>query len=108
MTASNSTSLMMCMVLVILGMANVAPAKDPDPAAGGNRIVARDDYEVNPAFLPPSIMQRGFWNMLPPSPKADSPQAKAMADYVATEPMVRDAAVHHSLGNLRADGGDPL
>ena len=60
MTVCNSTPLMMCMVLVILGMVNVAGAKDDDPAAGGNRLVARDDHEVSPSLLPPLIMQQRF------------------------------------------------
>jgi hypothetical protein len=97
------------MVFLVLGIVSIAVAKDAEPIAGRNRIVARDDYEVNPAFAPPMIVQRQFWNMLPPHPAADSPQGKAMADCVGKETMVRQAAACYWLPDLRAAaGGDPL
>jgi len=105
MTVCHATPMLVHSVLLAAGLAGAAAAGEP---TAPNRIVARDDYGVDSAFLPPVIMERHFWNMLPPYPRPDSPQGKAMAEFVGTEPMVRDAAVHYSLKDLRAAGDDPL
>jgi hypothetical protein len=68
-------------------------AKPVRAVAGGNRIVARDDDEVNPRFLPPKILGRRFWNLLP------AHQAKPTEKHILKEPMLRDAARSYSLSD---------
>jgi len=102
-----AASLTASVALLCVGAAGVAAAKDADSIAGRNRIVARDDCEVSPQFLPPSILKRPFWNMLSPT-LPDSPWGKAMEKHVLKEAMVRDAAVCYWVPDLRAAGNDPL
>ncbi len=77
------------------------------PAHAG--IVARQDFEANPALTPPEICGRSFWIMLdggrlhfksdtnpPPAPD------KLTKFAVAAEPMVRDAALCYPRINLNS------
>ncbi|MDD4869024.1 MAG: hypothetical protein PHR77_00585 [Kiritimatiellae bacterium] len=82
-------------------------AKDTGKVPDGNRIVARNDYDVNTGILPAKILGRHFWNMLHYSPPQSS-QAKAMEKHVLKEPMVRDAVAVYSFSDLRAAGNDNL
>ncbi len=66
------------------------------------RIVARNDFNVNPALKPPEISGRPFWLMLEggrlrcSSDTNPPPARNELAQFaVATEPMVRDAAVYY-------------
>lgn len=93
--------------MLLASFATIAVPNDAATGPGQNRIVARDDYQVPPAWLPPSILKRSFWNMLPPT-AATSPRAKLMEKHVLSEPMVRDAAACYWVPNLQADGEDPL
>lgn len=94
-------------IVSLIGVAGLATAEDGGPAGDRSRIVARTDFEVSPARLPPSIMERRFWNMLPATPP-ESSRAKAMEKHVLTEPMVRDAVNGYWIPDLRAEGDDPL
>lgn len=106
-TATASPAALLVLILV-------SPARAESPRAPSNgasapplRLVARTDHTVNPSLAPPAIMQRGFWNMLPYwSPEGK--QNQMMAAHVLPEPMVRDAARCYYLGDLRAEGTDPL
>ncbi|MEN6645538.1 MAG: hypothetical protein ABFE08_24090 [Armatimonadia bacterium] len=112
MTGRQAAATTVCTALLILGMVSTAMAGGPDgrgagTVQSGNRLVARNDYGVSRSYLPPLIMQRRFWNMLPYwSPQSN--QNKMMAQHVLPEPMVRDAARCYYLGDLRAASGDPL
>jgi hypothetical protein len=75
--------------------------------AVGNRVVAREDYEAASRHLPPKILERRFWNVLPYTPPS-SPRAKAMEKHILNLSMVRDAARNYWIPDLRAAGGDPL
>ncbi len=97
--------------ILVVGLAATAAAaaaaEAANAAAGGNRVVARQDNEVNPAWLPPSILKRQFWNMLPPT-TPNSARAKAMEKHVLKEAMVRDAATCYHIPDLQAAGDDRL
>jgi len=69
----------------------------------GDRIVSRTDYEVGRGLLPPKILGRRFWNLLP-HVAPESSRAKAMEKHVLIEPMVRDAAKMHYVSDLLAGG----
>lgn len=73
----------------------------------GGRIVARTDFEAGSGLLPPQIVGRPFWNLLPYLPPHSS-AAKAMEKQVLNEPMVRDAARMYYISDLLASGGDRL
>jgi len=88
--------------IVLAAAAGLAAAKDTAGAARGSRIVARDDHEMNSRLLPPEILGRRFWNMLPGS------RTKALEKHVQKEAMVRDAATCYWIPDLRAAGGDSL
>ena len=107
MRVCNSASLVVYVVSVVFGMVHLALAKDAEPTAGRGRIVAREDFEVNPGLRLPEIAGRHFWNMLPYAPPQSS-EAKAMQKRVMQEPMVRDAARGYWIPDLRAGGDDRL
>ncbi|MBU0611749.1 MAG: hypothetical protein KKI08_27985 [Armatimonadetes bacterium] len=98
------------MALLFPGLVGAALAAPPDGTLAQSnalRVIARNDYAVSPSLAPPLIMERGFWNMLPYwSPEGK--QNQMMAAHVLPEPMVRDAARCYFLGDLKADGDDPL
>jgi hypothetical protein len=102
MIDSSRTLLLVQMVLLLPGMFTVAVAQDADAIVGHNRIVAREDHDVSAELVPPMIMKRQFWNLLPDWP-ADQENSE-----VVKEAMVRDAAKVYTLGDLRAANGDPL
>ena len=60
----------------------------------GPNIVARTDFSVSQDWRPPMILGREFWNMLP---SCHPSQDKAMLKFVASEPMVREAATYYSI-----------
>jgi hypothetical protein len=76
-------------------------------APGGKALVARGDFDAPAQFVPPKILERRFWNMLPPL-APNSRAGKAMAKHVAPEPMVREAGACYQFRDLRAAGDDPL
>lgn len=96
-----SLLMLMCLVLFIHDMA-VAGAKDSSSSDKGSRIVAREDNEVNPALMPPVIMQRRFWSML------DDNGDAALKKHILKEPMVREAAKGYTIPNLDVKDGDVL
>ena len=94
--------------LVVVGVLALAVGgRGAGSGPGGKTVVARGDFGAPDEFVPPLIMQRRFWNMLPPL-APESRSGKAVARYVAPEPMVRDAARCYYLGDLKAAGTDPL
>ncbi len=87
--------------LFLPGMNRSAVAKESQ--AAGSRIVAREDFDVSDKFIPPEILQRRFWNMLPAEAKAAQGQ-----EAITSEPMVREAAEQYYMPDLQAAGNDPL
>ena len=88
---------------VVLLASGAAMAGDAVATAEHSRIVAREDFDVSAKLMPPEILQRRFWNILPSHAKTAKGQ-----DTIVNEPMVREAAVQFDLSDLRAAGDDPL
>ncbi len=79
------------------------------------RIVARNDFDVNPTLKPPEIAGRPFWLILPGnrlwlrSNTNPPPAPDALTQFaVATEPMVRDAANSYPSVDLYSSTNPPV
>ena len=101
-TIQTLSSLVALALFLTAGGAASAAAKDTEATAIGKRVVAREDFDVPSRLLPPKILGRSFWNMLPLS------ATKAMEKHISQEPMVRDAAMCYWFPDLLAAGGDRL